>query len=399
MSLFFSTTSVSKQYNLNFGPQHPSAHGVLRLVLTLSGERVCAADPHIGLLHRGTEKLLEHKSYLQAIPYFDRLDYVSMMTQEHAYVLAVEKLTGCSISRRAQYIRVLYSEITRLLNHLMHVTTHAIDVGAITPFLWAFEEREKLMEFYERVSGARMHAAYFRPGGVAFDLPPGLLYDMHKFIIQFSDRINEIDEMLSGNRIWRQRLLNIGQVSLSDVLSRGFSGPMLRAAGCRWDLRKAQPYEIYDRLQFSVPVARFSDSFDRYLMRMEEMRQSLIIMDQCVSNMPSGILRTQSYSTKLSVPSRSAMKHHMEALIQHFKYFSSGYNVSSGQTYAAVESPKGEFGVYLVANGGPKPYRCKIRTADFIHLQSLEFMTRGLFIADVVTVIGSQDIVFGSVDR
>ncbi len=386
-----------KHFTLNFGPQHPAAHGVLRLVLEMQGEVVERADPHIGLLHRGTEKLVEYKNYLQALPYFDRLDYVSMMCQEHGYSLAVERLLGVSVPLRAQYIRVLYSEITRLLNHLLALTCHAMDVGALTPFLWAFEEREKLMEFYERVSGARMHAAYIRPGGVAQDMPMGLSQDIHTFASQFASRIDEMEEMLTGNRIWKQRLVDVGRVTKDQALDWGFSGVMLRGSGVAWDLRKTEPYEVYDRMDFAIPVGTRGDCYDRYMIRIEEMRESLRIISQCLDAMPNGPVRIDD--RKISPPSRGDMKHSMEALIHHFKYYTEGVVVPAGEIYAAVEAPKGEFGVYLVSNGTHRPYRCKIRAPGFAHLQGLDFMSRGHMLADVVTMIGTQDIVFGEVDR
>jgi len=386
-----------KHFTLNFGPQHPAAHGVLRLVLEMQGEVVERADPHIGLLHRGTEKLVEYKNYLQALPYFDRLDYVSMMCQEHGYSLAVERLLGVSVPLRAQYIRVLYSELTRLLNHLLALTCHAMDVGALTPFLWAFEEREKLMEFYERVSGARMHAAYIRPGGVAQDMPMGLSQDIHKFASQFASRIDEMEEMLTGNRIWKQRLVDVGRVTKDQALDWGFSGVMLRGSGVAWDLRKTEPYDVYDRMDFAVPVGTRGDCYDRYMIRIEEMRESLRIISQCLDAMPNGPVRIDD--RKISPPSRGDMKHSMEALIHHFKYYTEGVVVPAGEIYAAVEAPKGEFGVYLVSNGTHRPYRCKIRAPGFAHLQGLDFMSRGHMLADVVTMIGTQDIVFGEVDR
>ena len=382
---------------MNFGPQHPAAHGVLRLILELDGEVVERADPHIGLLHRGTEKLIEYKTYLQALPYFDRLDYVSMMTQEHAYALAVEKLLHCEIPVRAQYIRVLFSEITRILNHLMAVTTHAMDVGALTPFLWLMEEREKLMEFYERVSGARMHAAYFRPGGVAQDLPIGLCDDIHAFCEQFSSRLDDMEELLTNNRIWKQRLVDIGIVDYDDALNWGFSGVMVRGSGIDWDLRKNQPYEVYDKMNFSIPIGTNGDCYDRYLIRIEEMRQSIRIMHQAINEIPNGLIKADD--NKVSPPNREKMKKSMESLIHHFKLYSEGYHVPKGETYQAVESPKGEFGVYLVSNGTNRPYRCKVRPPGFSHLQGLDFMSKGHLIADVVTMIGTLDIVFGEVDR
>jgi NADH dehydrogenase (ubiquinone) Fe-S protein 2 len=386
-----------KNFTMNFGPQHPAAHGVLRLVLELNGEVVERADPHIGLLHRGTEKLIEYKTYLQALPYFDRLDYVSMMSQEHAYSLAVEKLLNCSVPLRAQYIRVLFGEITRILNHLLAITTHALDVGALTPFLWGFEEREKLMEFYERVSGARMHAAYIRPGGVAQDLPVGLLDDIFAFIKQFGYRINEIEELLTNNRIWKQRLVDIGVVDLDKALNWGFTGVMLRGSGLAWDLRKTQPYDVYNQLSFDVPVGTKGDCYDRYLVRIEEMRQSVKIINQCLNKIPQGFIKVDD--RKISPPARALMKYSMESLIHHFKLYSEGYVVPAGETYVSVEAPKGEFGVYLVSDGTNRPYRCRIKAPGFLHLQGLDFMSKGHMIADVVTIIGTQDIVFGEVDR
>lgn len=386
-----------KNFTINFGPQHPAAHGVLRLVLEMNGEVVQRADPHIGLLHRGTEKLIEYKNYLQALPYFDRLDYVSMMCQEHAYSLAVEKLLNCQVPLRAQYIRVLFSEITRLLNHLLALTCHAMDVGALTPFLWGFEEREKLMEFYERVSGARMHAAYIRPGGVAQDLPVGLCEDIFKFCQQYASRIDEMEEMLTGNRIWKQRLVDIGVVTADQALDWGFSGVMLRGSGVAWDLRKTQPYDIYSKMNFDIPVGMRGDCYDRYLIRIEEMRQSLRIMMQCINELPQGVIKVDD--KKITPPSRSQMKQSMESLIHHFKHYTEGFVVPPGETYTAVEAPKGEFGVFLVSNGTNRPYRCKIRAPGFAHLQGIDFMSRNHMLADVVTIIGTQDIVFGEIDR
>lgn len=386
-----------KNFTINFGPQHPAAHGVLRLVLELSGETILKAEPHIGLLHRGTEKLIEHKTYLQSLPYFDRLDYVSMMSQEHTFVLAVEKLLNCKVPLRAQYIRVLFAELTRILNHLLAVGCHAMDVGAMTPFLWAFEEREKLMEFYERVSGARMHAAYFRFGGVSQDLPVGLLDDIFIFCEQFSLRLDEMEQMLSNNRIWKQRLVNVGIVNSKDAQNLGFSGVMLRGSGLNWDLRKNQPYEIYNDIHFNVPTGTTGDCFDRYLIRVEEMRQSLFIIYQCLNFMPNGLVKTDD--NKISPPTRAFLKQSMESLIHHFKLYTEGFNVNFGETYTATEAPKGEFGVLLVADNTNKPYRCKIKAPGFNHLQSLNFMSKGHMIADVVTIIGTQDIVFGEVDR
>jgi NADH dehydrogenase (ubiquinone) Fe-S protein 2 len=386
-----------KNFTLNFGPQHPAAHGVLRLLLELVGETVVKATPHIGLLHRGTEKLIEYKNYLQALPYFDRLDYVSMLAQEHSYCLAVEKLINCKIPERAKYIRVLFAEITRILNHLLAVGTHAMDVGAMTPMLWAFEEREKLMEFYERVSGARMHAAYFRPGGVHADLPIGLLTDIYIFIEQFNNKLIEIEEMLSENRIWKQRLVDVGVVSAKDAMDLGFSGVMLRGSGVEWDLRKSQPYEIYDQVDFDVPVGINGDCYDRYLIRVAEMKQSLKIISQCLDKIPHGLIKTND--TKLSPPTKTELKQSMEALIHHFKIYTNGITIPTNETYVGTEAPKGEFGVYLVSNNTNKPYRCKIKAPGFAHLQALNHMSKGHLIADVVTIIGTQDIVFGEIDR
>jgi|TARA_B110001452_G_scaffold265942_1_gene271624 NADH dehydrogenase (ubiquinone) Fe-S protein 2 len=386
-----------KNFTINFGPQHPAAHGVLRLVLELDGETITYADPHVGLLHRGTEKLLENKNYLQGLPYFDRLDYVSMMIQEHCYSMAIETLADIEIPERASYIRVLFSEITRVLNHLLAVSCHALDVGALTPLLWAFEEREKLMEFYERVSGARMHAAYIRPGGVSLDLPIGLLDDIYSFVIQFSSRIDEIEELLTHNRIWKQRLVDIGVVPLELAKAWGFTGVMLRGSGINWDLRKDRPYEVYDKMSFNIPVGTAGDCYDRYLIRVQEMRESLSIILQCLNQMPEGPIK--STDTKYVSPSRFNLKSDMESLIHHFKYYTEGFNIPSGQVYQAVEAPKGEFGVFLVSDGTARPYRCKIRAPGFAHLQGLDVMARGHMLADVVTIIGTQDIVFGEVDR
>jgi len=386
-----------KTFTINFGPQHPAAHGVLRLVLELEGEIVLKADPHIGLLHRGTEKLIEHKTYLQSIPYFDRLDYVSMISQEHTFVLAVEKSLNIKIPIRSQYIRVIFLEITRILNHLLAVGCHAMDVGAMTPFLWAFEEREKLMEFYERVSGARMHASFIRFGGIAFDIPIGLLDDIFIFCDQFSLRLNEIEQMLSNNRIWKQRLVEIGIVTSCKAQNLGFSGVMLRGSGLNWDLRKNQPYEIYNDINFNIPVGTIGDCFDRYIIRIEEMRQSLLIIFQCLNFLPEGLIKTSDY--KICPPSRDLLKKSMEGLINHFKFYSEGFIVPLSQSVVSTEAPKGEFGVSLISNNTNKPYRCKIKSPGFNHLQSLDFMCKGNMIADVVTIIGSQDIVFGEVDR
>jgi NADH dehydrogenase (ubiquinone) Fe-S protein 2 len=386
-----------KNFTINFGPQHPAAHGVLRLVLELNGEIVSRADPHIGLLHRGTEKLIEYKNYVQALPYFDRLDYVSMMAQEHSYCLAIEKLFNCKIPKRAQYVRVLFAELTRILNHLLAVGCHAMDVGAMTPFLWAFEEREKLMEFYERVSGARMHAAYFRPGGLQVDIPKGLLDDIYMFTEQFTLRLTEMEDMLTENRIWKQRLVDIGVVTSEDACQWGFSGVMLRGSGVYWDLRKSQPYEIYDKLKFEIPVGTNGDCYDRYLIRVFEMKESLKIIEQCLNSMPLGYIKTNDF--KVSPPARSEMKQSMEALIHHFKMYTQGVIIPSSETYIGTEAPKGEFGVYLISDGTNRPYRCKIKAPGFNHLQALDFMSKGHLIADVVTIIGTQDIVFGEVDR
>ena len=386
-----------KNFTINFGPQHPAAHGVLRLVLELKGEIIHRADPHIGLLHRGTEKLIEYKNYIQALPYFDRLDYVSMMAQEHTYCLAVEKLINCKVPVRAQYLRVLFAEITRILNHLLAVGCHAMDVGASTPLLWSFEEREKLMEFYERVSGARMHAAYFRPGGVSMDIPKGLLNDIYIFIKQFSLRIDEIEELLTENRIWKQRLVDVGTVSLKDALDWGFSGVMLRGSGIKWDLRKTQPYDKYKEFNFSIPVGINGDCYDRYLIRILEMRESLKIIEQCLNSIGVGIYKTPD--NKITPPSRTEIKTSMESLTHHFKIFTQGFIVEKKETYMASEAPKGEFGVFILSDGSNRPYRCKIKSPGFSHLQSLDYMSKQHLLADVVTIIGTQDIVFGEVDR
>lgn len=392
-----------KNVTLNFGPQHPAAHGVLRLVLFLEGEQIKKVDAHIGLLHRGTEKLIEYKNYIQALPYFDRLDYVSMMVQEQAYSLAVEYLLNLEIPFRAKIIRVLFSEITRLLNHLLALTTHALDVGALTPFLWGFEEREKLMEFYERVSGARFHTAYIRPGGVAQDLPDGLLNDIYSFVNQFFLRIDEIKDMLSLNRIWKQRLINIGIVKLKDALNLGFSGPMLRGTGFLWDLRVFNVYDNYNYFKFYIPVGYNSDCYDRYLIRVEEMRESCFIIQQALNVLH--ILKKVNDNSyiindfKIAPPSRALMKYNMEALIHHFKLYSEGFIVPFGESYSVVEAPKGEFGVFLISNDTNKPYRCRIKSPGFFHLQGLDFMVKNLYLADLVTIIGTQDLVFGEIDR
>jgi NADH-quinone oxidoreductase subunit D len=386
-----------RPFTFNFGPQHPAAHGVLRLVLEMDGEVIERADPHIGLLHRGTEKLIEYKTYLQAVPYFDRLDYVAPMAQEHAFCLAAERLLGLEVPKRGQYVRVLFCEISRILNHLLNVATFALDVGAMTPILWMFEEREKLMEFYERASGARLHAAYFRPGGVHQDLPAGLLEDIAVWAEGFESLVRDIEGLLNENRIFRQRTVDIGVITDEDCFAWGFSGPMLRGSGVAWDLRKAQPYECYEELDFDIPVGKNGDCFDRYLVRMEEMRQSHRIILQCLEQMPEGPV--SSADQKVVPPKRGEMKRSMEALIHHFKLYTEGYHVPPGETYAAVEAPKGEFGVYLVSDGSNRPYRCKIRAPGFAHLQGMDFMCKGHMLADTVAILGAMDIVFGEVDR
>jgi NADH-quinone oxidoreductase subunit D len=388
-----------RNFTINFGPQHPAAHGVLRLVLELDGEVVERVDPHIGLLHRGTEKLIEHKTYLQAIPYFDRLDYVAPINQEHAFCLAVEKLLGIEVPRRGQIIRVLYCEIGRVLSHMLNVTTQAMDVGALTPPLWGFEEREKLMGFYERASGSRMHAAYFRVGGVHQDLPPKLIDDIEAFCDPCLKVCDDLEELLTDNRIFKQRNVDIGVVKIEDAWARGFSGVMVRGSGAAWDLRRAQPYEIYSELEFDIPIGKNGDNYDRYCIRMEEMRQSIHIMKQCI-----GLLRATPGPVvindhKISPPRRSEMKRSMESLIHHFKLYTEGFKVPPGEVYAAVEAPKGEFGVYLVADGTNKPYKCKIRAPGFAHLQAMDFLCRGHMLADISAILGSIDIVFGEVDR
>ncbi|MBN9532048.1 MAG: NADH-quinone oxidoreductase subunit D [Alphaproteobacteria bacterium] len=386
-----------RKMTMNWGPQHPAAHGVLRLVMDLDGEIVERIDPHIGLLHRGTEKLIEHKTYLQAMPYFDRLDYVAPMNQEHAFCLAVERLLGMEVPIRAQYIRVLYCEIGRILNHLLQVTTQAMDVGALTPPLWGFEEREKLMGFYEQASGARMHANYFRAGGVHQDLPPGLVDDIAVFCEHFPKVLDDIEVLLTDNRIFKQRNVDIAAVSRADAEALGFSGVMLRSTGVAWDLRRAQPYECYNELDFLVPVGKNGDNYDRYLMRMEEMRQSNKIMMQCLAKMPGGPVC--SADNKVVPPRRAEMKRSMEALIHFFKLYTEGYHVPAGEVYAAVEAPKGEFGVYLVSDGSNKPYRCKIRAPSYPHLAAMDFLCKGHMLADVSAVLGSIDVVFGEIDR
>ncbi len=400
-SLYSTNSNIDKKEDniiINFGPQHPAAHGVLRLILEMDGELVKRADPHIGLLHRGTEKLIEHKTYLQALPYFDRLDYVSPMCQEHCYSLAVEKLLNCKIPIKASYIRVLFSEITRLLNHIMAITTQALDVGAMTPLLWMFEEREKMMIFYEKVSGSRMHSAYIRPGGVHQDIPEYLINEIADFATKFTDKIDEMENLLTDNRIFKQRMVDIGIVTASEALDWGFSGPMIRGSGIAWDLRKNQPYEIYDELDFNIPVGKNGDSYDRYLIRVAEMRESVKIIKQCLEKMPkNGDIMVNN--PKISPPKRYEMKETMEAMINHFKLYTEGFHIKTGEVYAAVEAPKGEFGVYLISDGTNKPYRCRVRAPGFAHLQALEFMAKGHFLADVVTIISTQDIVFGEVDR
>ncbi|XVN43229.1 MAG: NADH dehydrogenase (quinone) subunit D [Candidatus Rickettsia vulgarisii] len=382
---------------LNFGPQHPAAHGVLRLILEMDGEVINKADPHIGLLHRGTEKLIEHKTYLQAIPYFDRLDYVSPMCQEHAFALAVEALLGCEVPRRAQFIRVIFSELTRILNHILNITTHALDIGATTPLLWLFEEREKIMEFYERVSGSRMHANYFRPGGVSQDLPDGILEDISSFIKQFPKKLHDVETLLNNNRIWKQRLVDVGIVSQKEAMDWGFSGPTLRASGIAWDLRKSNPYDVYAELDFEVPIGKNGDCYDRYLVRVEEMYQSVKIIEQCIEKIPTGPIKTDD--PKIAPPSRAKIKESMEAMINHFKLYTEGYNVPKGEIYKCVEAPKGEFGVYLYSDGTNRPYRCHIKASSFAHLQGMNFMCKGHLLADAVNILASLDIVFGEIDR
>ncbi|HCS13086.1 MAG: NADH-quinone oxidoreductase subunit D [Zetaproteobacteria bacterium CG06_land_8_20_14_3_00_59_53] len=388
-----------KNYTLNFGPQHPAAHGVLRLVTELDGEVIERCDPHIGLLHRGTEKLFEYKTYLQNVPYFDRFDYVSMMANEHAYALAVEKLLDITPPERAQYIRVMYAELTRILNHCMWLGAVALDIGAMTIFLYCFREREDIFDFYEEVSGARMHAAYFRPGGVSKELPDGLLDKIKDFTGTFPGYVDEYDTLLKENRIWKQRNVDIGVVDKEAALAWGFTGPMIRGSGIAWDLRKTQPYDVYDKMDFDIPIGVTGDCYDRYLVRVEEMRQSNEIIKQCIAwlSANSGPVNVDDY--KLTAPPRASMKEDMEALIHHFKYFSEGYHVPAGEVYAAVEHPKGEFAVYLVSDGSNKPYRMKVRASGFAHVQALDYMCRGHMIADVVAILGTQDIVFGEVDR
>tara|TARA_B100000131_G_scaffold264262_1_gene261442 strand:- start:812 stop:1987 length:1176 start_codon:yes stop_codon:yes gene_type:complete len=387
----------SKTLNLNFGPQHPAAHGVLRLILELDGEIVEKADPHIGLLHRGTEKLIEYKTYAQAVPYFDRLDYVAPMNQEHAFALAIEKILKIDVPIRAQFIRVLFCEIGRILSHILNVTTQALDVGALTPSLWGFEERETLMTFYERVSGSRLHANYFRPGGVHQDLPRGLDKDIDKFCQNFPKIIDDLEDLLTDNRIFKQRNVNIGIVSKQDAMDYSFSGVMLRGSGVAWDLRKSQPYECYDQFDFKIPVGKNGDCYDRYLCRIEEMKESVKIINQCLSSMPKGPVK--STDGKISPPSKKEIKNSMEALIHHFKLFTEGYRVDEDEVYTAVEAPKGEFGVYLVSDGSNKPYKCKIKAPGFSHLQAMDYLVKGHMLADVPAILGSLDIVFGEIDR
>lgn len=386
-----------RTFTMNFGPQHPAAHGVLRLILEMDGEIIERADPHVGFLHRGTEKLIENKTYLQAIPYFDRLDYVSPMNQEHAFILAIEKLLELEVPRRAQFIRVLYSELTRIANHLLNIPAYAMDIGALTPFLWAFEQREYIMGFYERACGARLHAAYFRPGGVHQDLPPALLDDIRAFANALPKMLDEMEVVLTENRIFKQRSVDIGIVSAEDAMDWGFSGPVLRASGIAWDLRRSQPYEVYNELEFGIPVGRHGDCYDRYLVRMAEMRESLKIIHQCLDIMPEGSVLAAD--RKVVPPLRGEMKRSMEALIHHFKLYTEGFHVPAGEVYTAVEAPKGEFGVYLIADGSNRPYRCKIRAPGFAFLQASDFLCKGYMLADLVAIIGSLDIVFGEIDR
>ncbi|XP_031826878.1 NADH dehydrogenase (ubiquinone) 49 kDa subunit isoform X1 [Nomia melanderi] len=389
--------SEIKNMTINFGPQHPAAHGVLRLILELNGETVLRADPHIGLLHRGTEKLIEYKTYMQALPYFDRLDYVSMMCNEQCFSMAIEKLLNIEVPLRAKYIRTLFAEITRILNHIMGVGTHALDIGAMTPFFWLFEEREKLMEFYERVSGARMHAAYIRPGGVSLDLPLGIMDDIYDWARKYGDRLDEVEDLLTTNRIWIGRTKDIGVLTAEDALNWGCSGVMLRGSGIKWDIRKTAPYDAYDLVEFDVPIGQAGDCYDRYLCRVEEMRQSLRIIYQCLNQMPEGEVRVDD--AKIVPPRREEMKTSMEALIHHFKLYTQGFTVPPGATYTAIEAPKGEFGVYLVSDGSSKPYRCKIKAPGVAHLSALRHMGPGLMLADIVAIIGTLDVVFGEIDR
>ena len=390
-------TKKIKNLNLNFGPQHPAAHGVLRLILELDGEVVEKADPHIGLLHRGTEKLIENKTYMQAVPYFDRLDYVAPMNQEHAFALAIEKILNVEVPIRAQFIRVMFCEIGRILSHILNITTHALDVGALTPSLWGFEERETLMTFYERVSGSRLHANYFRAGGVHQDLPRGLDEDISKFATRFPKIIDDLETLLTDNRIFKQRNVDIGIVTKQDALDYSFSGVMLRGSNLPWDLRKSQPYDCYEQMEFKIPVGKNGDCYDRYLCRIEEMRESVKIINQCLDQMPKGPIK--SFDGKITPPSKKAIKESMEALIHHFKLFTEGYRVDEDEIYTAVEAPKGEFGVYLISDGSSKPYKCKIRAPGFSHLQAMDYLIKGHMLADVPAVLGSLDIVFGEIDR
>ncbi|MDX2238195.1 MAG: NADH-quinone oxidoreductase subunit D [Hyphomonadaceae bacterium] len=388
-----------RTFTINFGPQHPAAHGVLRLVLEMDGEVVERIDPHIGLLHRGTEKLIEYKTYLQALPYFDRLDYVAPMNQEHAFCLAIEKLANIEVPRRAKIIRVLFSEIGRLMNHILNVTTQAMDVGALTPITWGFEEREKMMVFYERASGSRMHAAYFRPGGVHQDLTPALIDDIEAFCGPFTKAMDDIEALITENRIFKQRNVDIGVVTQEDCFKWGFSGVMVRGSGLAWDLRRSQPYEIYDELDFKIPVGKNGDCWDRYLCRMEEMKESTKIILQCVKLLRETPGPVMPEKSKVAPPRRAEMKRSMEALIHHFKLYTEGFHVPAGEYYAAVEAPKGEFGVYLIADGGNRPYRCKIRAPSYPHLAAMDYLCKGHMLADVSAVLGSLDIVFGEIDR
>ena len=386
-----------KNLTVNLGPQHPSAHGVLRLVLEMDGEVVERADPHVGQLHRGTEKLIEHKTYMQAVPYFDRLDYVAPQNQEHAFAIAVEKLAGMEVPPRGQHIRVIFAELGRILNHIFNICAYAMDVGAMTPMLWGFEEREKLMEFCERVCGARLHMAYFRPGGVAMDMPDGLAEDIMDWAEQFPKMIEDLEGLLTENRIFKQRTVDIGIITTEQAMDWGFSGPNLRASGVAWDLRKSQPYDGYDKYDFDIPIAKHGDCYDRYLVRIYEMYESLKIVKQAIEKLPPGPVACDDH--KFAPPSRGDMKHSMEALIHHFKLYTEGYHVPAGETYSVVEAPKGEFGVFLVSDGSNKPYRCKIRAPGFAHLQALDMLSSGHMLADVVANIGSLDIVFGEIDR
>ncbi len=387
----------NRKFTINFGPQHPAAHGVLRMILELDGEIVERVDSHIGLLHRGTEKLIEYKTYLQALPYFDRLDYCAPMNQEHAWCIAIEKLTGIEVPRRAQFIRVLFAEIGRLQSHLLNVTTQAMDVGALTPITWGFEEREKLLVFYERASGSRMHAAYFRPGGVHQDVPPELLVDIYDFCDPFLKVLDDIEGLLTNSRIFKQRNVNIGKVTPADALEWGFSGVMVRGSGMPWDLRRSQPYEVYSELEFGIPIGKHGDCYDRYLCRMEEMRESVRIIKQCIDQIPQGPVLPER--SKFAPPRRSEMKGSMEALIHHFKLYTEGFHVPAGEVYATVEAPKGEFGVYLVSDGTNRPYRAKIKAPGYAHLQAMDYLCKGHQLADASAILGSLDIVFGEIDR